>query len=232
MHQPTCHYVLTLEFRGSELGRWDVGTTPLRIGRSADNHIVIDNLSVSRVHAVVEMCEGGLVILDRESANGTFVNGRRVDRSVLSHGDVVTVGGHEIVCRVAAPDGHIPDDPALFESTILGGDERLPGPVPSPATLSETSRERERTYVLDRGLMIIGSDEASDIVILGRGIAPYHAEIRFLNGKYSIRHLDGRTRVKVNGKTVKEGVLDDGFSIVIGDFSFAFSCRASVSVDS
>jgi len=231
MSQPSCGYILTLEFKGRELGQWKVGDTALKIGRTADNHVVIDNLSVSRLHATVEMSPEGLVVRDHGSANGTLVNGARVEHAILSHGDIVTIGKHNLVCRVAAPDGSVAADPVLFESTLLGGAEDRPGPIANPATLTETSRERERTYTLDRGLMIIGSDEAADIVTRGRGIAAYHAEIRFFSGQYSIRHIDGRTRVKVDGEAVKDHVLTDGCAIVIGDFSFAFTQHANVSVD-
>ncbi len=231
MSQPSHGYILSLEFKGSELGRWTVGETAIKIGRTADNHIVIDNLSVSRLHASVEMSADGLTIRDHESANGTRVNGVRVDRARLSHGDIITIGKHNIVCRVAAPDGSVAADPVLFESTLLAGADNQPGPITNPATLTETSPNRERTYSLDRGLMIIGSDEAADIVVRGRGIAPYHAEIRFLGGHYSIRHLDGRTRVKVDGEAVKDRELSDGCAIVIGDFSFSFTQHTGVSVD-
>jgi pSer/pThr/pTyr-binding forkhead associated (FHA) protein len=232
MSQPSHGYILTLEFKGRELGRWQVLDTAIKIGRTADNHIVIDNLSVSRLHATVEMSPDGLTIRDHGSANGTRVNGVLVDHAKLSHGDIITIGKHNVVCRVAAPDGSVAQDPVLFESTLLAGADSRPGPVANPAMLTETSSGRQRTYTLDRGLMIIGSDEAADIVVLGRGIAPYHAEIRFLGGHYSVRHLDGRARVKVDGEAVKEQELTDGCTIVVGDFSFSFAHHANVSIDS
>lgn len=231
MSQSTCYYILTLVHKGHELGRWEVGDAPIRVGRTADNHIAIDNLSVSRLHAIIAMSPEGLVIRDQGSANGTRVNGQQVQSATLAHGDIVTIGGHIIACHVAAPDGTAAADPTLFESTMLAGAQDQPGPVLNPATLTEASPQRERTHALDRGLMIIGSDDAADIVVHGRGIAPYHAEIRFLGGRYFIRHLDGRARVRVDGKAVKEQELADGCALVIGDFSFRFAHHANVSID-
>ncbi len=67
----------------------------LRIGRGEDNDIVVDDLSVSRQHAVMRLSGGRFEIRDLKSANGTFVNGRRIDRAVLDDGDLVEIGRHD-----------------------------------------------------------------------------------------------------------------------------------------
>jgi pSer/pThr/pTyr-binding forkhead associated (FHA) protein len=68
-----------------------VGMT--RIGRSASADVAFDDGGVSRRHAVVMTRTDGCVeVLDDGSLNGTFVNGERVRRQVLEHGDVLTVG--------------------------------------------------------------------------------------------------------------------------------------------
>lgn len=67
----------------------------VRIGRAADNDIVLDDLLVSRHHAELHQREGGgHELVDLGGANGTFVNGRRVRRAQLEERDVVTVGHH------------------------------------------------------------------------------------------------------------------------------------------
>jgi pSer/pThr/pTyr-binding forkhead associated (FHA) protein len=64
-----------------------------RIGRSASADIAFDDGGVSRRHAVVmTRTDGGAEVLDDGSLNGTFVNGERVRRRVLRHGDVLTIG--------------------------------------------------------------------------------------------------------------------------------------------
>ena len=72
-----------------------VGMT--RIGRSASADVAFDDGGVSRRHAVVMTRTDGCVeVLDDGSLNGTFVNGERVRRQVLEHGDVLTVGRRRI----------------------------------------------------------------------------------------------------------------------------------------
>ena len=65
----------------------------VRIGRKADNDLVVDDLAVARYHAELRMSRPGhYELIDLASHNGTFVNGTRIDRAVLAEGDIVTVG--------------------------------------------------------------------------------------------------------------------------------------------
>jgi hypothetical protein len=71
------------------------------IGRSEENHIRLDQGSVSRQHALVAATSGAFVIQDLHSQNGTFVNGDRITRHTLHDGDRVKVGDVAFVFRVS-----------------------------------------------------------------------------------------------------------------------------------
>ena len=67
----------------------------VRVGRAADNDIVLTDLRVSRHHAeLARQPDGGFEIADLKSHNGTFVNGRRVERARLADHDIVAIGSH------------------------------------------------------------------------------------------------------------------------------------------
>jgi pSer/pThr/pTyr-binding forkhead associated (FHA) protein len=66
------------------------GTTHVGRGFAAD--VRLDDQCVSRRHAIIHHRAGGSRILDDRSANGTFVNGRRVTAAELADGDVVVLG--------------------------------------------------------------------------------------------------------------------------------------------
>jgi len=73
----------------------------LRIGRMDDNDLVIEGSKVSRYHAVVVELTNGFAVNDLRSTNGTLVNGERVlDSHFLRDGDVIRIGGTEMVFRL------------------------------------------------------------------------------------------------------------------------------------
>jgi pSer/pThr/pTyr-binding forkhead associated (FHA) protein len=63
-----------------------------RIGRALDNDIVVGDASVSRHHASIEYCNGGFLLRDLGSQNGTWVGGKRVTEAVLGSGDALRLG--------------------------------------------------------------------------------------------------------------------------------------------
>jgi pSer/pThr/pTyr-binding forkhead associated (FHA) protein len=66
------------------------GTT--RLGRGFDADLRLDDQSVSRRHAILHQRPTSTRLLDDRSANGTFVNGRRVTEAELHDGDVIVLG--------------------------------------------------------------------------------------------------------------------------------------------
>jgi hypothetical protein len=73
--------------------------TVIRIGRLADNDIVIDDTSVSRYHAeLISRPTGQFLLKDLGSRNGTFVNGKPIapdTACLLAHDDVINLGAAE-----------------------------------------------------------------------------------------------------------------------------------------
>ena len=66
------------------------------IGRSPDCGIFLDDVTVSRKHAVLVERDGGFFIEDQGSLNGTFVNRKRVESALLEDGDEVQVGKYRL----------------------------------------------------------------------------------------------------------------------------------------
>jgi pSer/pThr/pTyr-binding forkhead associated (FHA) protein len=67
-----------------------------RIGRSPDCDIFLDDVTVSRNHAVLIERDGTFVVEDQGSLNGTFVNRRRIDSAALENGDEVQIGKYRL----------------------------------------------------------------------------------------------------------------------------------------
>ncbi len=72
---------------------YELSTGEISIGRERDNIIVITNdMSVSRHHAQIIISQDSVNIVDQKSANGTFVNGMKIDDCLLKEGDLIHCG--------------------------------------------------------------------------------------------------------------------------------------------
>ncbi|MEO7156563.1 MAG: FHA domain-containing protein, partial [Vicinamibacterales bacterium] len=87
---------LILKIDDRELHEYAVGPQPVSIGRLPDNHIIIDNPTVSGRHARVYREGDQYVLEDLKSTNGTFVNDKPIARHTLLEGDVILVGKHTL----------------------------------------------------------------------------------------------------------------------------------------
>jgi S1-C subfamily serine protease len=84
---------------GSRAGeRLGLGGSGIRIGReSAVCEIVLENPKVSRLHAEVVSIDGKVLLIDRNSSNGTYVNDQKIDKRFLKDGDIIYFGGRNAV---------------------------------------------------------------------------------------------------------------------------------------
>ncbi|HLF84759.1 MAG TPA: adenylate/guanylate cyclase domain-containing protein [Blastocatellia bacterium] len=68
-----------------------------RIGRAVDqNHIVLEDAQVSRQHASINRTGRNLTLVDPGSANGTFINGHRINEHLLKDGDLFLIGKYTL----------------------------------------------------------------------------------------------------------------------------------------
>ena len=79
---------------GQLTGTYRADLARLRIGRAPDNDVVVDDMQVSRYHAELVAVPGGYEIVDLNSHNGTFVDGRGVDRCRVDDTSLIGLGRH------------------------------------------------------------------------------------------------------------------------------------------
>lgn len=127
------------------------GGQQLSVGRAAQNDLAIDDHSVSKIHAsLVVGADGGLMVADTGSTNGTFINGERISYGKaypVAEGNIVKFGlvdvVFEYVVKPAAPP--VDDDDTHNAETIAIGEfefrKKIDGsqfenmiPVADPAT--------------------------------------------------------------------------------------------------
>ena len=82
-----------MTIKGEQRGEsWFLNRSHTSLGRALDNDIVLLDIAASRKHAQIIRGDNGFVLLDLRSANGIFLNGRRVTEEDLYDGDEIEVG--------------------------------------------------------------------------------------------------------------------------------------------
>ena len=118
------------------------------IGRLPDNDIRIDNAAVSGHHSLIINILNDSFLEDLNSTNGTYVNGKLIKKHALQHGDVITVGHHQL--RFVEDDeaaGRVREDhgdPALAAPGGEAAQRRRSGRPAPPARLSRHRHARAR----------------------------------------------------------------------------------------
>jgi pSer/pThr/pTyr-binding forkhead associated (FHA) protein len=230
--------LISLQFKDKEIDHWVFDRPQFKIGRTPDNDIVIDNLAVSRLHAVLEEEKGNYYVRDCDSLNGTLLNNQRVGRAKLEDGDEVCIGKHNILFRrqggQAVPAGETIQgfDQTMIINTAV---DAVQIPQENPEPVKKTKRKNDanprlivkteygdRVIELKDGSLTIGSDLSSDVVVEGMFVAKKHAEIVRKEDKVVLRHLRGLRTVSVSGKKVREIELKNNDEIKIAKDEFIF----------
>lgn len=130
------------------LGQLNLGQSPVyTLGRESSNQVHLNHPAVSRRHAEVRRTPQGDLIRDLGSANGTYVNGRRLSREqVLRPGDILQIGPFKLVYEQAgftqfAPDGNYRLDAANLTRVVSIGSpwQKLTGGVTQKVILNDVT---------------------------------------------------------------------------------------------
>src|SRR5580765_6845933 len=107
---------LVLSLDNQVLAEYNMNKERYTIGRLPDNDIRIDNSAVSGHHSLIINILNDSFLEDLNSTNGTYVNGKLIKKHALQHGDVVTVGHHQLrFVDTQSADG----EPDEFEKTMV-----------------------------------------------------------------------------------------------------------------
>lgn len=112
----------------------------LEVGRDAGNRIRLHDTEVSRRHAEFRQVEGGYQLLDKASANGTFVNNQPITEAILQPGDQIQIGQSLLIYSAGRSDGSTGGDLADRISMITRQDVELSSAIIKTIAEAEGSR--------------------------------------------------------------------------------------------
>lgn len=223
-----------LSLSDKSLGTFSLAKGELTIGRNPGNDILIENAGVSRRHAVIKWTGDRATVEDMGSANGTFVNGKKITTHDLHDGDEVVIVKHRMIFRLpkegeppkaeAAPAGQktMYIDPAAIAQAMAAK------PTPRAETATPVLRPRLilpdlKKFALESEEVSLGSGADCKIQLSGMFVAKVHARIiPQKEGHYKIVHVAGLAATRVNGEKITEHMLKHGDEIEIGKQKLLF----------
>jgi pSer/pThr/pTyr-binding forkhead associated (FHA) protein len=107
---------LILSLDNQVLAEYNMMKERYTVGRLPDNDVRIDNPTVSGHHSLIINILNDSFLEDLNSTNGTYVNGKLIKKHALQHGDVITVGRHQLRFVDSAAEGEDQDD---FAQTMV-----------------------------------------------------------------------------------------------------------------
>ena len=215
---------VSLDARLIEKKKFD--THSISVGRDIENDIYINNLAVSRFHAKIHKEGQKVVIKDLGSANGTFVNGHKIDWAELKVGDIVLIGKHTLIIEhpsqvqdEAFTEGHTVMVDRNTQDKFL---KKMETKIPSQSTKLIGSGGVE--IPVNGEYFTIGKSQDANVSLNELFVKDTHASI--------VRQSDGNFRIintgsffkptRVNGKKIQEKILNSGDVIQIGNHKMVF----------
>src|SRR5215813_6626821 len=119
-------------YKGDQLIREEkLSLSVIKLGKVPSAHLKLDDETVSRMHAIIEVNgPGDVSIIDLGSTKGTFVNGQKVNKAKLQSGDTIVVGETRIELAIGAGEE---DEPTKVNTGAIGASEVISSTPPTPA---------------------------------------------------------------------------------------------------
>jgi len=224
-----------LKYKGELIREVNLDKEIVAIGRNPDNSIVIDNQAVSGHHAIIEAEGNQLFVEDLKSLNGTYLNGRRVNRAEIFNKDVILVGVHTLDVvfekdRFAEMTPPQERGRSMFETVIITPDQQQKiiqaanktGPDVLGGFLVIAGSTDQKDYVLKEKVSVIGKEEGSVIRLKGFFAPKRAALVNRRREGYFILPTGSKT-IKVNGEAIDRRYdLKDGDLVEIGGLKLQF----------
>ena len=168
---------LILSLDSQVLAEYNMNKERYTCGRLPDNDVRIDNPAVSGHHALIINILNDSFLEDLNSTNGTYVNGKLIKKHALQHGDVITVGHHQLrfVDNQAADN-----EPDEFEKTMV---------------IQPSAAIEERVRAATAGTKPVAEPPRAASAAAGKGdgalggAAPPKAKLQVLSGVFAGREL-------------------------------------------
>ena len=236
----------SVSYNNKIIKTYELEDAVITIGRLPENKICISNMGISRRHAKLEKdSSNNFTLTDFSSLNGTFVNNKKVSKTVVSRGDTITIGKYTIIFEPddksgldeksataeALIKGPSTDGPAeneikevtAKEQTSVSPEQPKDGATAAGAVSSVLIETNKHVvYKLDKPFITLGASENDDIFVSGFMVGEGHVEIERKENELWIRSQKFMGKFRVNGRKEKNHLLRHKDRIEIGSSLFRY----------
>lgn len=220
--------IVTLKFKEKSIAEYHVEAGKiLTIGRKAENDVVIENLAVSGYHAKIDPIGEEFFLTDLQSKNGSFVNEKKIISHRLAHGDVITIGKHDLVFAYEVGEA-LPSESEedLDQTMVMDTNQHRAmlekGAAADTGTASTDKLAGALSFLaggsgdigISKKLFKIGKGSQNDLVVTGFLVGQTAATISQRPQGYFLSYVGGMAKPKVNGKAVKDTIRLKEFDII------------------
>lgn len=191
---------VVLTHEGAVLKEYPLDKERITIGRKPHNDIQLDDPTVSGQHASILMLQNAY-IEDMNSTNGILLNGKKVTRRQLNHGDIIKIGRHELK--------FIDDNAEEFESTVIIQPEgRAAAPTAQPVKHYQvkilSGPKSGESINLIKPYTTLGSPGVQVAVVARRGKEYFLMPMSGTGERGNPPKLNGQS-ISANSQRLKEG---------------------------
>lgn len=211
----------------------EVSRTPFTIGRTQDNDLCLDDITVSARHARIVTIQGGLFLEDLGSATGIFVNEQKIDRRQLRDMDNIRLGAHRLIFRneqsANAKSAHASQ--AMIGDPTVVGSRRSDGAAPAPAHtigIMEilSGQTGQAQYRLTRPVSLVGAQDDAVITLTGWFAPKTAAMISRRGDGYVVSQTESGKRILINSRPAeREQTLRHGDVLEVAGITMRFLLR-------
>ncbi len=220
---------LTVKLKDATTKEIDLTDQAIRIGRKPDNDLVLEDPAASSRHARITKVQAVYFVEDLNSTNGTFVNGKKVDRHQLRDADVIEIGRHRLIFRdemmVEVPPAAVAASDQDRTVILTGRNARPESSAAQLGTLRVLKGKTDRQdYELTKQVTVIGAEADATVKMTGWFAPKVAALVARRGAGYYISPGTQGKEIRVNEEPVESQVnLKDGDVVEVAGLTLLFT---------
>jgi pSer/pThr/pTyr-binding forkhead associated (FHA) protein len=198
---------LVLSSAGAILHQCFLDKERVSIGRDPRNQVVIEDPAVAMEQAVVTPVGNDHILEDLHSATGTLVNGARVSRHILQHGDVIELGAFYLRYLNPRASAEMDLERTMLISGLRSGDLAQDGSL-APEDAHVPAAHVAKVRFPKGSVTILAGARVGRTLELDRVVATFgqaNGDLAVITRRphgYFITQVHGRRRARVNGQSI------------------------------